>query len=209
MRAQNELKRAFPAAPSSWTRVDHMGPVLTKQDFYRRFLQDEFGNRGPIWFDYESWARECYATARELDAEARYMIRSMKPGGFNQADLMAHEVVAHWYAHSGKEPLSISLMCPHHRQTINGELQADHRGLCLYYSHVKKPMRPSLAEGGRQVYGAAAAAVLQQEVWPADRDWLMELLDRYPGHVVEFTAFRVYWGIHPRSKCSIWEVRAY
>lgn len=184
-------------------------PVLTKTDFYRRFLAGEFGNRGPIWFDYESWCLDCRSLVNLMSEDARFMIRSSKPGGFNQANLESHEVVAMWLVHSRKEQLSISLMCPHDRQTINGELQRDHRGLCLMYSSVKAPMRQSLAAGGRQVFGMQAHEVLDANVYTPDREWLMELLDLYPDHVVEFTAFRIYWGVVPLSKCAVWEVRKY
>lgn len=185
--------------------------MCSKADFFRRFYADEFGNRCPIWFDYDQWARIYWCTAKaSAESDARFMIRSQRPGGLMLPNLQPYEVANAWLTHGSREQMSISLMSPHHRQTINGELSADHRGLCLFYSHVREPMRSSLAKGGRQVYGLRARHVLEHELHePSDLDHLYRLLACYPGHVIEFTAFEVCWGTVPRSKCVIWEVRKY
>ena len=187
-------------------------PVLTKANFFRRFYADEFGNRGPIWFaeQYGDWHNR-YCGAHAPPADVRFMIRSVNTkagGGLMLPWLTAHEVQSVWLSHH-KEELSISLMAPHHHQTINGEVMRDHRGLCLYYSEVKEAMRPSLARGGKQVFRLQAGMVLRQNLTSHDRDWLMHLLNLYPEHVIEFTAFNRTWGTVPRSQCVIWEVRRY
>lgn len=174
--------------------------VLTKADFYRRFMAGEFGNRGPIWDSFDAVWDSGY--------RGLVMVRSQRPGGLCKANLTLADA---WLIaeQERRDVLTFSAMCPHDRQTINGELQRDHRGLCLMYSSVKKPMRQSLAEGGRQVFGLSAQHVLKANVYAPDLDWLMELLELYPGHVIEFTAFEICWGVLPRSKCAVWEVRSY
>lgn len=176
-------------------------PVLTKGDFYRRFLTGEFGNRGPIWTSFREWFYDPY--------QGPVMLRSQKPGGLCLPGVPRPEVLFEWQRFTADDRPTISAMCPHHRQTINDELQRDHRGLCLYYSHVKEPMRQSLTKDGKQAYGITADHVLRANVYAPDYDWLMELLELYHGHVIEFTAFEIFWGVVPRSKCSVWEVRKY
>jgi len=176
-------------------------PVLTKADFYRRFLTGEFGNRGGIWSSFKELWDSGYG--------GLVMVRSQRPGGICEANLTTAEAWTINQKHGHRERLTFSAMCPHDRQTINGELHRDHRGLCLMYSHVKKPMRDSLREGGRQVFGLTAQHALRANVYAPDYEWLMELLELYPGHVIEFTAFEIFWGVLPRSKCSVWECRNY
>lgn len=192
---------------------DPRPPVLNKADFFRRFYANEFGNRGPIWFkeQYDQW-HITYLGATPTPDTTTFMIRETSAkagGGIMLAWLKAYEVQSEWILRSAKAELSISLMAPHHHQTINGEVMRDHRGLCLYYSEVKEAMRPSLLKGGKQVFRLQAGMVLRQHLTPHDREWLMHLLNLYPDHVIEFTAFNRCWGTVPSSKCVIWEVRKY
>lgn len=81
------------------------------------------------------------------------------------------------------------------------------QGLQLFYSEVKKPMRDSLKEGGKQVTGVVASMTLRHFMNPKSYDWLQVLLDRYPYHVVEFSCYGVCWGTLIGYNTAFWEVR--
>jgi hypothetical protein len=70
-------------------------------------------------------------------------------------------------------------------------------------------MRDALHSSGKQVYDPIASAVLEKLLWPNDLDNLLAILECYPDHVVEFSAFDRTVGIIPGSSIIIWEVRLY
>ncbi len=55
----------------------------------------------------------------------------------------------------------------------------------------------------------AARALLRSVLNPNSYDDLGELLDRYPGHVVELSALEVCYGTCENRNAIVWEVRAY
>jgi hypothetical protein len=67
----------------------------------------------------------------------------------------------------------------------------------------------SLRSGWRESSGVVARHLLKDHLWPSDYDDVQELLDLYPGHVVELTAFSRAVGVVPGRNTAIWEVRNY
>jgi hypothetical protein len=99
-------------------------------------------------------------------------------------------------------------MAPHQYNLMQGEVQETYKGLSLFYSTVVgKPMRDALAERARQVYGVEAVCLLKHYMDNNSYEWLQLLLERYEGHVVEFSTFSVCWGTIPRFNTVYWEVR--
>jgi len=94
---------------------------------------------------------------------------------------------------------------PDHERTIQGEYD----GHCLTYSFAPLPMRLAFDQQRLDERGLAARMTLRRHLEPGDFDWLHELLDEFPGSVIEFTAFRVPVGVLPGSKMLVWEVRHY
>ncbi|MEK7187328.1 MAG: hypothetical protein AAB691_00590 [Patescibacteria group bacterium] len=92
---------------------------------------------------------------------------------------------------------------------INGEVMRGSRGLELFYATENKLMREALGSSGRNVYGMQALEVLHLFLWPPDIESLMELLDIYPDHVVEFSGFDRKVGVLPNRRMIVWEVRLY
>jgi hypothetical protein len=70
-------------------------------------------------------------------------------------------------------------------------------------------MRDALRLDGRQVYGLAAAHLIQRYLDQNSQEWLWHLLDSYPGHVVEFSVYDKCWGTVPGYNSVFWEVRQY
>lgn len=98
---------------------------------------------------------------------------------------------------------------PSRRVVINGETCRTWRGLELRYNTVDLPMRDALAHPGcLNVHGLSALETLRNLCCSRGFDCIMELLDEYDGHVVEFTAFDKAVGAL-KWRTIIWEVRSY
>lgn len=191
-------------------------PVLTKRDFVRRFNSGEFGNRTVTWNHIDSALLSMsFGDIRETDL---IHIRNRIAGGrtwYNVpakylADVYRNEVLA-----SGLEPQQVyfAQMAPTARTLIQGELQqADindgRHGLELLYTTVRKPMRDALAESQRFVSGIIARELLRHYMDAGSFDWMNVLLERYPGHVIEFSAYDVRCGTLDMNTI-VWEVRRY
>lgn len=178
-------------------------PVLTKADFVRRFQKSEFGNRTQNWNTYDEFRQSGYAGLvhirnREAGAKTWYNVPA--------ADVFyeLRQIIAH--GESTEDKLYFAAMAPTSATTFQGEVFRSETGLALYYSTIAKPMRDSLAEGGKQVYGLTAKLFLEYYLDPVDYDWIQELLDRYDGHIVEFSAYNKACGTLNR-RTIIWEVR--
>jgi hypothetical protein len=100
-------------------------------------------------------------------------------------------------------------MCPTEKTVLQGEVQQSIAHLDLYYSTVAKPMRDALKKEAHQASGVAALVLLKGSLNARSYEWLMYLLEAYPDHVVEFSAFSVEWGTVPGYNTCYWEVRKY
>lgn len=91
---------------------------------------------------------------------------------------------------------------------IQGELMRGPWGLQFRYTFAPGPMRLALESNEQHAWGLEARMLLQKHADPACYDWLMDLLDTYDGHVVEFTSYSIPVGVL-QQPWLIWEVRAY
>lgn len=184
-----------------------MEPVLTKKDFVRRYESGEFGNRSPTWSGFQDWALAHLGG----DKLKLFHIRNRIVGAQTWYDIPKFEMADKW-AEATKlfspSDLYISEMAPTDRTVIQGEVQQSCRHLDLYYSVVKKPMRQSLIEGGRQVYGLQAKTILEYYLDTPSLEHVNYLLNAYPNHVIEFSTYAIAWGTIPNRKTVIWEVRS-
>jgi len=174
-------------------------PVKTKRDFVRRYQNHEFGNRAPTWDTIEEF--------KKSDCKGLVHIRNRNAGGITFYDLTREEAIRRWSILEPKE-FYISLMAPTKKTILQGELTiSDSEGLTGLVTTVAKPMRIALAEKATQVRGVFVNALLRTMLCPNSYDWTMTLLDRYPGHVIEFTTFSCDWGTLPGFNTVWWEVR--
>lgn len=193
-----------------WTdEIPAPRPVLTKQDFVIRYGAGEFGNRSPTWDNLDAMAAEGVLEWSQY-RNAKYHIRNRVAGGPTWYNVLAETLADAWWTATRmvqERSLYISEMCPTERTLINAEVMRDVGGLYLYYSTVRKPMRDSLKEGGREAKGVAAIAILREFLNNNSYEWLQHLLDSYPDHVVELTALDCCWGTEPGHNTLFWEVR--
>lgn len=90
---------------------------------------------------------------------------------------------------------------------VNGEIYRSDRHFDLHYSTEKTWMRPALKTSPLYAKGYKAKAVMEHFLDPTSWDDIQDLMDIYPNHVVEFTAFSRNVGICPHRNTVVWEVR--
>lgn len=184
-----------------------MKPVLTKADFVRRYAAGEFGNAAPTWDDWQSWVKD------HGERHGHYFhIRNRVAGGMTWYNVPYYRLGEAWgsaCALYSTELLYISAMAPTDLTLLQGEVQEGLWGLDLYYTKVQKPMRDALREWSCQVSGATSDYLLRKYLCPNSYEWLRCLLEGYPGHVVEFSAYDQEWGTVPGYNTVFWEVRLY
>lgn len=185
-------------------------PVLTKRDFVRRFQLGEFGNCGPVWDTFDDFANDRLSKGGQRFDGLIHM-RNRKAGGDTIYNIPPERVLDIWQENNGwAGGWYLALMAPHHNNLIQGEIQRLPTGLELFYSTERgSPMRYALASSGQRAYGIIVVSLLKHYLCPNSYDWLMELLDNYDGHVVEFSCFDCNWGTIPNYNTVFWEVRSY
>lgn len=187
-------------------------PVKTKADFVRRYLAGEFGNRAPSWETVEDYLRDDYVGPVHL--------RNRVAGGPTFYDVPNQGAIRQVHTQAlmaGAEPGSfyVSAMAPTEKTAIQGEVMqsepdGERSGLELYYTRVKKPMREALREEADRVWGVTSSGLLRAYMDVNSYEWLQTLIDRYPGHVIEFSTYWTKWGsLFPHYNTVFWEVRLY
>jgi len=180
-------------------------PIRTKRQFVREYQKGTFGNRAPTWNTLAEFQASGY--------RGLVHIRNRVAGGPTWYDIPAQEVAQTWTDLVRKgikaDSLYLSGMAPHHKGTIQGEIRRDELWLTLTYCSAKLPMRESMANGASTAHGLAATMMLRHYMDPASFDWVMDLLDMYPDHVIEFSCFSIPWGTIPNRNTVVWEVRQY
>ena len=179
-------------------------PVLNKTDFYRRFFNSEFGNHGLMWESLEE-----YQDSRFADC---VVFRTKIPGGRCQYDVLPQDAPRLWgefIKSYGLGNVSIHAAMPVEAVLLNAEVTRSPGGLHVFGATVQAHMRVGLATAGQHLNGLAADHLLRRLMLPTDYDWIMNLLDEYPGHVIETTALDRPWGWVPGAQSVVWEVRNY
>lgn len=193
-------------------------PIVRKSQFVRLYKRGVFGNRSPTWDSVMDWFNDQFNSWSNVpylpDDGRKFHLRNRIAGGATYYDLSAYELVSTLSKVEGEvDNYYVSEMAPTEHTVIQGEVclrintGTDQRGgLCLTYTKVRKPMRDALAEQTLHAVGLKANLLLREYV--DEYEWLMELLNNYPDHVVEFSVYRIPFGTL-NWKTVIWEVRKY
>lgn len=186
-------------------------PVVTKRDMYVRMGRGEFGNSLPQWTDWEEWT----AAEQGRDKYELWGVRSQTAND-PRTKLNVHRGDVFSYLDSTgllRDAYQLSAMVDQAANVV-AELQmyqatdglhlegnfAPVAGHGQWRNHMRSP---------RSWSGAVAIQVLRAVANDNSFDDLLELLCRYPDHVVEFTALDATFGTHPGRNCVVWEVRRY
>lgn len=176
-------------------------PVFSKQDMVRRYSLGEFGNASPTWQTPSEFVAGGY--------EGLCHLRNRVAGGPTFYNLDPGDLLATWYQQRSPECWYASAMAPTEKTLLQGELMDTEQGLYLYYSQVRKPMRDALKERAQEARGLMALGLLKLYQCVNSYEWTMELLQRYPGHVVEFSTYSTCFGTITNRNTCFWEVRKY
>jgi hypothetical protein len=179
-------------------------PVTNKQDFVKRYKAGEFGNGAPTW----DTASDCLLSGYCDDVHIRNRVTGAKTW-YSLPIERLEEVWEEAVLAYGAANLYVSGMCPHDKTLLQGEVMQSEQGLYLYGTRVPKPMREALAIEAFEKSGTIANCLLRSTLCPNSYEWLQVLLDRYPFHVVEFTALSCEWGTCSGFNTCYWEVRTY
>lgn len=180
-----------------------MSPVKSKSDFVRRYKRGEFGNRAPTWNnvgDFLDFYRYEWPPEEQL-----FHLRNREAGGSTLYNC-SFETIKNAHLSSDRN-WYVSAMAPDQHLTLQGEIKRGTLGLELRYSQVKLPMRDALKKEEHTVSGLRSKLLVASHMNPLSYDWLQELLDNYPNHIIEFASFSVEWGNLPGYNTVFWEVR--
>ena len=183
-------------------------PVLTKPDFYARWGANEFGNRLGSWNSIAEAEADGYRGPT-------FGIRSVIPRWPHfEAFLPWDERYEHFERKVRESGTPAELLrigeddFGNHRE-IQGHLwwpRTDQ--FILEYSLGQGTLRAEHDKGLITVHGLTAREILRARLDPVDVDHLMQLLELYPDHVIEFTGYR--WPVGVLHRCMVvWEVRQY
>jgi hypothetical protein len=181
-------------------------PVLTKQNFVRRYAAGEFGNNCGVWNNISDWLLDLDRPQWDL-----WHIRNRLPNRWSKYNVPTDKLVWEWFkACSHGHDCYVSPMGPPDKERLlQGEVSFGPWGYRLLYSTVPAPMRDALAKKSMEVTGVAALWILKRYLCLNSFEWLEYLLHTYEDHVVEFTVYRKPWGSLPGYNTIFWEVRKY
>jgi hypothetical protein len=178
--------------------------VRSKSNFIRRYARGEFGNMVPTWSTLKEYEESKYPGPVHL--------RNRVAGGatwYNVPPDMV-DVTYRTALNSGlnHQDIYISAMAPEHLKTFQGEVVRSPNGPRLYYNTQALPMREGFAIEQKWVNGATAMRLLEHYMDASSFNWLQQLFDLYPGHVVEFSCYSRAVGTLELNTIW-WEVRSY
>lgn len=176
-------------------------PVLNKRDFVKRYKKGEFGNAAPTWYSVIAFKK--FYDVEWPAKDQLFHLRSKKPGGPTYYNLTFKQLVNK----KNVENYYVSAMAPTEKTILQGEIRQSTKHLELRYTTVKKPMRDAFKIEDKTIFGLQVNYVVSSCLDANSQDWLYVLLDRYPNHIIEFSAYSVQWGTIPGYNTVFWEVR--
>jgi hypothetical protein len=183
--------------------------ITHKAHMYKLLARGALGNTTPQYFSVEEWE-----ASPEYDKYEWWGVRTLTPGGPCRLNCPKGEIAAtarsqEFSAHG----VNISCMLDRIRTvTLWGEVCELPSGLTAYgieYPPKNGSWRALMPFQGKTWEGTAARLLLRRHLNENSYDDLCDLLDKWPGHVVEFSAVDGMFGTMPGRNAIIWEVRQY
>jgi hypothetical protein len=183
--------------------------IRDKQTMYDLLAAGRLGNTIPGWFDIDSWE-----ASKDFHRFAYWGVRTKVPGGpcrlYCPRDEVRPTATSPEFAAAG---VNISIMIDAVAAvTLWGEVYDSPEGLLVYgieYPPRGASWRALMPGQGRHWEGVAARLLLKKHLNPNSYADLEDMLERYPGHVYEFSATEEEIGIMPGRNAVVWEVRLY
>lgn len=183
--------------------------IATKKRMYELLAAGRLGNTTRQWFDLDVWQASAEASRYEW-----WGVRTLTPGGPCRLNCPAHEVPKTYseFAAAGHQS-NISLMLDRVcRVTLWCDIWESPTGLVVYGIEcppVGGSWRALMPSHGKHWFGLSARMLLKKHLNANSYDDAMDLLEKYPGHVLELSATDTLIGILPGRSAIHWELRNY
>jgi len=179
--------------------------IDTKEKNFTAYKNGLFGNKLRTWYGLDDFNNSNYTGYVTI----RYS------GDVGASNYTAYNVLrvndkVKEFINNGADPklLIINESAPDEKLLIQGEITKDINGYSLFYSLEKGKMRDCL-QNGIQIYGLKVKLFLQNYLFTNSYNDIMELIDLYPDHIIEFSAYEMKLGDCRYRNTIIWEVRKY
>ena len=184
-----------------------MPNISSKGQNYQCYLNGEYGNKIKTWNNLEELRLD---KPRELIC-VRYKSTNANFKKFNITFSDAIKWVEECVGRGAQRELfTFNESCIDDKLTIQGEyIVAPLTGHSLIYSTQKVPMSLALEREKISVEGIRALHTLQRHMNPNSFDDFQIILERFPGHAIEFSCYSCFVGMSPRRNTLFWEVRFY
>jgi hypothetical protein len=201
--------------------MDRPPPILTKQQNLDLYIKGAFGNRDEIWPNLNAFCIEVtkLISAGEFHGyNSNYVLRyAGSTSGKRWCDYSVPyneilPIALHWTSQGAIYDLIYIHRAPADRDRyllLQGELMIWKGELYLYGSRTTLKMRDALKADAHEWWGLQVRMLMRQNLDPASYDCVMELLDLYPDHVIEFSCWSIQVGVTPGRNTIVWEVRRY
>jgi hypothetical protein len=171
--------------------------IRTKREFYRLWNAGLLGNRPRTWHSLMALTSS--------DFQGEVTIRNAEvPGWRTQYRVPVNEAIL-----TAPPGSTFNESAPDLQLTFQGEVTRREGGLYLRFDCTPNLKMKEAMACAKDAYGLTAKLLLDRYLWPSSRDDLDALLDLYPDHVIEFSAYDRAVGDRPHRNTLIWEVRAY
>lgn len=183
-----------------------MTTISTKSQMYRLLQAGLLGNIHRTWFT-------CREMLQEYDGPfgVRHRWKTMSPIRFYYVEPEELNTVLQTIQQQGYNIETDLMFCEviqSEECTIQGELQRQPGGLYFRYTFSQYPMRVAFEHQTLHSLGLQTHMLLRKHCAPETITELEWLLDKYPDHTVEFSAYPYPVGIDHKPHV-IWEVRNY
>lgn len=182
--------------------------ITSKLQSVALFKQGFFGNKVQQWDTYNQLMKSEYAGKVTIRQKKRaYGGRGVSIFGV-QKQAVRRQIEALRRRNVSEDTLYFNEALEPKYVVLQGELMRTERGLYLYGSTEQDHMHLSLQKNPLHLLGLECIMLLKRFVCERGLECIMELLERFKDHVVEFTSCSKSWG-DLGWRTVIWEVRKF
>ena len=188
-------------------------PVLNKRQNYGLWQGGAFGNKLRAWRTVDEW--------RDSGFAGQVVLRTVQGGNgpcrYNLPPDEVESVVREWIVSGvASEQIMVNEAAPEQHVILQGEYLNDIYLVdgkigwgYLRYSRKLAQMRDALAAAPEIAQRLRSDLLLKLAMTPSSYDDWNELINRYPGHVLEVSIYDRCLGDIPGRNSLVWEVRRY
>jgi hypothetical protein len=179
-----------------------MKKLISKRHFYQYLESNPLINTARTWTTLDEALRSDYNGTFNLRFKGA-------PGVECLAGIPRSELATVYNMQlTSPSKIQISEDPPNRMRTIQGEI-IESPTLHLEYTFLQEKLDSALLKDRNIISGLSALHLLQCHLVPGSLNDIRWLLDAFPNHVIEFSAFSCLVGSIPRRNTIIWEIRYY